>query len=121
MAKDINMEEYPDMTPDDRVYIIFNRLYDYITSYNERFRKIMTVNSIDGALARSFSLFVKQQTAMIMMECPYVESNEIPYELMAEHYSNTIQLIIEWCFLRRKITSREDAEKCLRYLLENIK
>ncbi len=30
-------------------------------------------------------------------------------------------MTIEWCFLRRKITPKKEAERCLRYLLENIK
>ena len=81
----------------------------------------MAFNALDGELVMSCSLFVKQQTNKIMMNCEYTEEHAIPHELMAEHFSNTLQLIIEWCFLRRKITTKDDAEKCLRYLLENIK
>lgn len=69
----------------------------------------------------SCSLFVKQQTSRIMMDCPYRNVHPIPHQLMAEHYSNTLQLVIEWCFLRNKAVAKEEAERYLRYLLENIK
>ncbi len=121
MTQEIKIDDYNEMVPEERVFIIFDRVYDYFDSYRERFEKIMKNNLIDGALAMSFSMFVRQQTTMIMLNCPFKEEHVIPHELMAEHFSNTIQLIIEWCFLRRKITSKKGAEKCLRYLLENIK
>ncbi|MDO5292733.1 MAG: TetR/AcrR family transcriptional regulator [bacterium] len=121
MMQDIKVDDYPDMVPEERVYIIFNRVYDYFDSYKERLQKIMMFNSLDGALVMSCSLFVKQQINRIMMDCPFANEHTIPHELLAEHFSNTLQLIIEWCFLRRKITSKEEAEICLRYLLENIK
>ena len=121
MLQDIKVDDYPEMMPEERVYIIFDRIYDYFDFYRERLQKIMSSNSLDGALVMSCRLFVKQQTSKIMLDCPYGVTHVIPYELKAEHFSNTIQLIIEWCFLRRKITSKKEAERCLRYLLENIK
>lgn len=121
MTKDIKIDDYEEMAPEERVYIIFGRVYDYFESYKERLEKIMTNNPMDGAMVISCTLYIRQQTSRIMMTCPYKEEHSIPHELMAEHFSNTLQLVIEWCFLRRKISSKEEAEKCLRYLLSNIK
>lgn len=117
MMQEIKIEDYPDMKPDERLYIIFDRIYDYFDSYRERLLKIMKFNPLDGALVASCNLFIKQQTSLIMMNCPCTEQHPIPYQLLAEHYSNTLQLIIEWSFLRKKIASKDEAEKCLRYLL----
>ena len=119
MMQEIKVDDYPDMVPEERVYIIFDRVYDYFEAYRERLQKIMAVNTIDGALVMSCSLFVRQQTNKIMLDCPCEKTHMIPHELMSEHFSNTIQLMIEWCFLRKKIASKEEAEKCLRYLLQN--
>lgn len=121
MMKEIKVDDYPDMVPEERIYIIFDRVYDYFKFYQKRLQKIMMFNLLDGALVMSCNLFVKQQTNRIMMDCPCGNVHMIPHELMAEHYSNTLQLIIEWCFLRKKIDSKEDALKYLRYLLQNIK
>lgn len=117
MMWDIKVDDYQDMIPEERIYILFDRIYDYFDLYRERLKKIMTNNSPSGALVMSCSLFIKQQASRIMLDCPYGNVHPVPHELMAEHYSNTIQLIIEWCFLRNKIKSKEQAEKYLRYLL----
>lgn len=119
MMKEIKIDDYPDMKPEERVYILFDRIYDYFDAYRGRLLKIMEFNSLDGAMVMSCNLFIKQQTSQIMMNCPYKEQHSIPHQLVAEHYSNTLQLIIEWSFLRKKIGSKDEAKKCLRYLLEN--
>ena len=121
MMQDIQVDDYPDMVPEERVYIIFERIYDYFYAYRERLQRIMAVNAIDGALVLSCSLFVKQQVGRIMQSCPCMDACPVPHELMAEHYSNTLQLMIEWCFLRKKNVSKQEAVRCLRYLLENLK
>ena len=120
MTQEIKLDDHADMIPEERVYIIFGRVYDYFDTYRERLEKIMSNNPLDGALVMSCTLFIRRQTFSIMKECPYKEEHTMPHELLAEHFSNTLQLIIEWCFLRRRLTSKEDAEKCLRFLLKNI-
>lgn len=120
MMQDIKVDDYPDMKPEERLYILFDRIYDYFDSWKERLVKITAVNPKDGALTASCSLFVKQQTSRIMLNCPCTERYPIPYQLVAEHYSNTLQLVIEWSFLRDQLRSKQEAEKCLHYLLKNV-
>lgn len=121
MMQEIKIDDYPKMKPEERLYIVFDRIYNYFDSYRERLQKIMKCNPLDGALMMSCSLFVKQQTSLIMLDCPYGNTHPIQHQMMAEHYCNTLQLIIEWSFLRKKNISKDEAEKSLRYLLENLK
>lgn len=120
MMQEIKIDDYPEMRSEERIYILFDRLYDYFDLYRERLERIMAVNPLDGALVISCNFFVKQQTVQIMMNTPCTERYPIPFRLVAEHYSNTIQLVIEWSFLRGQIRSRQEAENCLRYLLKNV-
>lgn len=120
MLQEIKVNDYPDMVPEERVYIIFERIYDYFDFYRERLQKIMKYNPLDGTLVMSCNLFIKQQTSRIMMDCPYGNVHPVPHQLMAEHYSNTLQLVLEWCFLRRNTVSKEDALKYLHYLLGGV-
>lgn len=120
MMQEVRVEDYSEMKTEERLFIIFERLYDYFDSWRERLGRITAVNPPDGALVVSGTLFVKQQTLKIMMNCPCLSRYPIPYKLVAEHYSNTIQLVIEWCFLWGQISSRQEAEECLRYLLANV-
>lgn len=118
MMKEMEIDGYVHLDSEQRTEWIFDRIYDYFSLHQERLNKIMRVNPMDGALVISCILFVKQQTIHIMMDCPNLSSYSIPYQLVAEHFSNTIQLVIEWCFFRNQIHSKEEAKQCLRCLLK---
>lgn len=118
ISQKIHIEDYPDMKPEERILILFDRIYDYFDSHREQIQKIMAVNPLDGAMAVSLNLFIKQQACRIMLDCSCQETLPIPYELVAEHYSNTLELIIEWTFLRKQLKTKKEAETCLRTLLE---
>lgn len=120
MAQEIELGDYLEIAEEKRIYIIFGRVYDYFDSCKDRLEKIMAHNSLDGALFTSFTLFLRQQVFRLLKDCPFKDKSMIPQELLAEHYSNTLQLVFEWCFLRKKISSKEEAEKCLTYLLSNF-
>ncbi|WP_099469232.1 TetR/AcrR family transcriptional regulator [Konateibacter massiliensis] len=65
-------------------------------------------------------LSLTKEIYTIMENCPCTSKYPIPYELVAEHYSNTILLLIEWCFLKNKCSSKEEAIEHLKYLLNGI-
>lgn len=54
------------------------------------------------------------------MTSPCSEKYHIPYKLVAEHYANTIQMLLEWCFIRKKQLSKAEALEALRYLLKGM-
>lgn len=120
MMQEIMADDAAEAEPKERLYTIFNRLYDYFDTHRKRLERIAAVNPPDGAMIISCTLFVKQQTVKLMMNCPCLSRYPVPYQLAAEHYSNTIQLVIEWSFLRGQLHSRQEAEACLRYLLANV-
>lgn len=119
MSREVKIADYPDMQPEERLYIIFDRIYDYFDAYRERLKRIRAVNPQDGALVISCMLFIRQQAVDIMLHTPCTQRYEIPFRLVAEHYCNTMQLVIEWSFMRGEIQSKQEAERCLRYLLQD--
>ena len=66
------------------------------------------------------SKYIREQIYSIIVNSPCSEKYKVPYELMAEHYSNTIQMLLEWCFIRDKNLSEDDALSALHYLLEGL-
>lgn len=42
---------------------------------------------------------------------------DLPVELMADHCSDTVLLVLEWIFLRQQTTTQEQAHKYLDTLL----
>lgn len=55
-----------------------------------------------------------------MNQCECTNNYKIPYEIIAEHYSNTIMMIIDWSLLKNKGLTKEDSNKYLHLLLDSI-
>lgn len=117
---EINAADYSGIAPEERIYTVFERTYDYLDAHRAELLRICEANPLDGAFFASCGLFMRQQAAKIMSECPCTQRYPLPYKLVAEHYSNTLQLVIEWSFLRKNSVSRQEAESYLRYLLKNV-
>lgn len=117
MLQEIKIDDYPAMLPEERLYLIFDRLYAYFDSYRDRLTKIMQANPLDGALVTSCNYFVRQQTSKLIAQCAGPGEPAVPQQMMAEFYSNTLQLVIEWSFLRGKTLTKAEAEHDLRYLV----
>ena len=61
---------------------------------------------------------IKNQINIKIKGCSCVEKKKVPHEMLLEHYSNTVVLVLEWGFLKENILSKEDAKIYLKYLLE---
>ena len=68
----------------------------------------------------SFRQYIREQIYSIIVNSPCSEKYAVPYELMAEHYANTIQMMIERCFIRRVQMPKEAALEALHYLLGGL-
>jgi Transcriptional regulator len=117
MERDISTFDYREIEPGERIYDIFGRIYDYFTNWQERLEKVMKHNTINGAFASSCSRYVRKRISDLMKASRDETDYGLPFEMMAEHYGNTFQLVLEWSFLRSKSLSKEDAVNSLHVLL----
>ena len=53
----------------------------------------------------------------IFRECPDALHKDIPNELLADHYSNTLFLVWQWAAVKCPDCSKENAHKYLKQLL----
>lgn len=120
ISKEIKVEDYVEMQPEERLQVLFERLYDFMALQKETLNVIVRMNSVDGKMFNSFQQYFRKQINIVMENCSCTSRYPIPYELVADHYSNTILLLIEWSFLKKKINSKEEAMVCLRHLLNGI-
>ena len=65
-----------------------------------------------------FLIYMKNQINIKIKGCSCVEKKKVAHEMLLEHYSNTVVLVLEWGFLKENILSKEDAKIYLKYLLE---
>lgn len=120
LSQEIMLEDYADLQPEERLHVLFGRLYDFMDLQRKTLNTIVRLNTLDGKMFNSFQQYFRKQIYTVMENCPCTSRYPISYELVAEHYSNTVLLLIEWSFLKNKYSSKEEAITCLKYLLGGI-
>ncbi len=120
ISKELHIAEYKELETSERTQVLFERLYSYFEKEENKVNQIMSHNDIDGLLAQSLKRYMLLQIREIMMDCPHGIKNDIPFEMIATHYSNTLQLILEWCFFKKETISKKEARKCINYLLGTL-
>lgn len=120
MSMDIKIDDYQQLEPEERMNVIFKRIYNFLLSQKGKLNAILKHNSIDGKLVDSLCKYLKKQIREIMSQCNCTERYEIPYEMVSEHYANTIMLVLEWSFLRKEPISQAKAKECIAYLLKKV-
>ena len=120
VSQEVKFEDYADMKAEERTAILFTRGYDYLEEKRTAIRKIMKNNPEDGRFVESMRRAIRDQIYEIIIHTPCSEKYKLPYEMIAEHYANTIQMVLSWCFLRDEAMSKDDALKAVGYLLEGL-
>lgn len=120
IGKQVHLEEYAQFDPEETLYIYFDRAYEFMASYIEMFQRILEFNPMDSFLVNHFRGFINNQMREIFQHCPCEGRFKIPYEIVADHYSNTLLLVLEWSFLRGSICTKAKAHEYLQYLLAAI-
>lgn len=80
----------------------------------------MLHNEIDGAMAESLKRFMLLKIREIITSCGCVEKQNMPLEMITMHYSNTLQMVLEFCFFRKDSISKEEARISINYLLGTL-
>ncbi|MEA4926099.1 MAG: TetR/AcrR family transcriptional regulator [Syntrophomonadaceae bacterium] len=120
IGRQIHLEEYAELDSEKSLYIFFDRAYDFASNHLVNIQRILKFNPIDSFLMNHFRGYLNTQMRDIFQQCPEKERYKIPYEIVADHYSNTLLLILEWSFLRMKDCSKAQAHQYLKYLLEAL-
>jgi AcrR family transcriptional regulator len=120
LGKQIRLEEYKQLDPDACLYVFFDRFYDLAAAHVEMIQRILKFNSENSLLLHHFQVYFNTQIDKIFRGCPYTGKYRIPYDIVAKHYSNTILLIFEECFLNKRCNSKSQAHDYLQYLLGSL-
>lgn len=116
----INISDYKTMNQELRIYIIFDRVFDYLILQKDKIMKIKEFNTLDGIFFSNLSSFIRLQTYNIISTCPCNKTHSIPHQIIAEHYANTLELILKNAFILSNNLNKKQARSYLEYLLKNI-
>ena len=98
------------------VYAHFDKLYDFLSQYQDVIKSILKFNKQDGDLISYSRRYLRQFLLSFMKEFN-IGNGDIPFELMSEYYSITLELIIKWTFIVEQPISKEEAKKYLKTFL----
>lgn len=107
IADEIQIGNFLDIEHDKRTLSLFNSVYDYLEEKRSTIDLLLKNNEPNGELLNSLNRFMRKTIYEIVNACPYSYIFPVPYELIAKHYSNTIQMVLSACFLDKTLTRAE--------------
>lgn len=120
LAKQIRLEEFRSIPHDKMLYIFFDRIFDFTVQHIEMIRKVLENNPEVGYMFSSFRNFMNMQMCAIFQNCSASEQYPIPQEMVANHYSNTILLVWQWCNFKYSNCTKEQAHEYLHYMIGSL-
>lgn len=120
IGEEIQVDDYEQIAHEERGLVLFERLYSYMESKQKRIDRILAHNAVDGKMVHSLNQYIRQKILQVILNCPEADTYPVPFELIAEHYSNTLQLILGWCFLKKDKLSKEHAIQYIDYLMGSL-
>lgn len=124
LSLEIKLDEYEELPKDGLLFIYLERIYDMLAVKQEKLNKILFCNGLNSTLTSSLRLYLQKRMREIFYTyaevCCSKIKGRIPLELLADHYCNTLLLVLEWVFFRQNTATKEETLNYLTYLLENI-
>lgn len=117
LYQQIRIEDYLNLSPEERLFAFFDRAYDFITDKQSIIKQVLKFNSENDFLIDHFRTHLGAKMREVFKLGCCMEHHKIPYEIIADHYCNTILLVLEWHFLKGNTCSKEQAHEYLEYLL----
>ncbi len=121
LTDQIKLNEYHHTEENEMLYLYFDRIYDFTKQNENIITKILSHNSEIGYMFSSFRNFLNTQMRLIFKNCPSAKQKEIPNELLADHYSNTLFLIWQWTTIKNNKCTKQQAHEYLHYLIDTNK
>lgn len=120
LSSQIYVNEPPDSAQENILSTLFDRTYYLLSSHNELLKDILKNNPSNSSLINHFSSYLKRVIQTVFREYLDFSNKDMPLELVFDHFSNTVMLILEAIFLKRQPISLEEAHKYLIFLLGHL-
>lgn len=120
VAKEIELDDYFSIDHSKRTMILFGKLHSYMTVKQAVINKLLVHNDLEGKMIQSLNNYIRKTIFQMIIDCPTSDKYPVPFELLAEHYGNTIQLLLNWCFLKKEKISKDQAIIYLKFLLGTL-
>lgn len=117
LADRVGLYEYRHGEENEMLYLYFDRIYDFTKQSESMIRSVLSHNGDGGYMFSSFRNFLNGKMRMIFRDCPQAAQKDIPNELLADHYSNTLFLVWQWIAVKSPSCSKTQAHEYLKLLI----
>ena len=120
LAEKVGLSEYHHAPENEMLYLFFDRIYTFTKHNSELISRVLSHNPEAGYMFSSFRNYLNGQMRQIFKDCPDAEEKDIPNELLADHYSNTLFLVWQWTAVKNRACDKQQAVRYLQKLLSTV-
>lgn len=107
LGAQMGIEEFQGIDHDKRTLALFDMVYDFMEGKRSVIDRLLESNRADGAMLRSLDGYIRRTVYRMVSECEFSFKYPVPQEIIARHYSNTVQMILTACFMDKAITKQQ--------------
>lgn len=107
ISEKIKINDFKNIDHTERTLTLFDRVYDFMEDNRSYIAKLLRNNEQYGAMVLSLEKYMKKTIYQMVIECQFSYKYPLPLELIAEHYGNTVQMVLTSCLLNDSISKKE--------------
>lgn len=116
----LRLDEAPSMGAEEGLHVYFDRIYDLCAAHLDAIKRTLAHNADSGYLLSHMRGIMQAEIRTMLRACPERVAARIPYELIADHFGNTLFLVLEWSLLSERPCSKEQAHEYVQHLLAGV-
>ncbi len=117
---DLDMDKFIEVEEGKRTLFLFGIFYDYLKSQEKWLKNVLEHNPAGGEFVARLRKYIKEQISLFMEQSAGSDIFPVSRDILVEHYANTIELVVNHCFMPGEPVSKAEAFKTLDYLLGTI-
>ncbi|MBT1162367.1 TetR/AcrR family transcriptional regulator [Bifidobacterium sp. SO1] len=103
-----------------RVDVALDAMADLLESNTAMLHAVLAHNPPDGPLFASLHRFIEHNARQLMLTCVDRDRFDLPADLIADHYANTLLLVLDWAYLRGHTLTRAQLHDYVHTLLRGV-
>ena len=117
MAGKTRIGDLESAEPERRVGLALDMMADMLEDNAALLKEVIEHNPVDGPMFASLRAFIAERSRDLMRTCVGRERHALPAELIADHYANTLMLVLDWSYLRGHTLTRSELHDYVHVLL----
>ncbi|NMM99638.1 transcriptional regulator [Bifidobacterium sp. DSM 109958] len=103
-----------------RVDAALDAMADAMEAHTDLLRAMLEHNPPEGPLFSSLHTVIRDEARELMRTCVEQDRCDLPAELVADQYANTLMLVLDWAYLRGHTLTREQLHTYAHTLLGGV-